>query len=213
MDPSAGPARLETILDMAGGGFGLATLTWLCVAVPALVLLAKRLGHRGTWWALYVLGLHGALAPPYRRLHVVSGMGFTLSRLIALIYQILTIPTGAEIPLGAKIGKGLLMGHTTGVVMNGLSVVGEYCVINSGVVLGGDGRDHAPVIGCNVYIGANAVIAGPAIVGDHATIGAGATVIGQEIPPFALVVGNPGTIVKENYRRSYHNYAKEAGCE
>jgi serine O-acetyltransferase len=185
----------------------------LCIAVPALVLYAKRLNHRGLWWALDVLGLHAALAPIYRRLRLASGLRLALSRLIRIAYQALTLPTGAEIPLSVKIGKGVFLAHTAGVVLCGSAELGDYCVITAGVVLGGDGRGGAPVIGRSVYIGANAVIAGKTVIGDHATIGAGAVVVGREIPPYALVVGNPAAVVKENYRRGYHNYAKENECE
>jgi serine acetyltransferase len=205
--------RTATILALMGGLMALAAAAWLCIAVPTLVLVARRHRYMGSWWALYVLGLHAALAPSYRGLRATAGEGNFPSRLLALIYQALTIAAGAEIPLGVTLGDGLLLGHTAGVVMNGLSVLGENCIVGPGVVLGSDGRGRVPVIGKNVYIGANAVIAGPAIVGDHATIGAGSTIINRQIPSCALVVGNPGVIVKENYRRSYHNYAKESGCE
>jgi len=182
------------------------------VAILGSVMYAKRLRHRGAWWALYVLGLHAALAPVYRRLKLSDGLGRRLSQLVAMIYQFLTIPTGAEIPLGAKLGRGLLLGHTTGIVLNAFAAVGDYCIITPGVVLGGDGRGGAPKIGRNVYIGANAVIAGPVVVGDSATVGA-CTVVTRDVPASALVVGNPGAIVKGNYKRSYHDYAKESGCE
>jgi serine O-acetyltransferase len=185
---------------------------WFCIGIPAAVIYAKRLDHHGSWWALYVLGLHAALAPAYRRLQLSRIIGHSVCRLVRILYQLLTIPTGVEIPLGTKIGKGILLGHTAGVVLHAFAVVGDYCAIAPGVVLGGNGRGGAPAIGRNVYIGANAVIAGPVVVGDSATIGAG-TVVTKDIPIAALVVGNPGVIVKENYKRSYHNYAKESGCE
>lgn len=185
---------------------------WCCFGIPAAVVRAKSLGHRGSWWALYVLGLHAVLAPVYRRLWDTRSVGRSLSRMVSLVYQLLTLPTGAEIPLSAKVGRGLLLGHTAGVVLNTLAVVGEYCVITPGVVVGGDGRGGAPTIGRNVYIGANAVISGSITVGDSATIGA-CTVVTCDVPASALVVGNPGAIVKENYKRNYHDYAKEAGCD
>jgi serine acetyltransferase len=213
MELRAALVGLATILALAGGGVCLVAVAWVCLAVPALVLLARRHRHRGSWWALYVLGLHAALAPAYRSLRPAGGAPSAVSRLISLFYQLLTVPVGAEIPLGTKIGDGLLLGHTAGIVMNSLAVVGEDCVITPGVVLGSDGRDAAPVIGRNVYIGANAVIVGSSVIGDHATIGAGATVVSRDIPSCALVAGNPGVVVKENYRRSYHNSVKENECE
>ena len=190
----------------------LVLVAWLCIAVPTSVLYAKRLHHRGSWWALYVLGLHAACAPLYFRMRQQPGVFFALSRPLRMAYQFLALPAGADIPLSAKIGRGLTMGHTAGVVLTHLATIGDYCVITPGVVLAGDGLGGAPVIGRNVYIGANAVIVGSVLVGDSAPIGAGAIVI-RDVPSRALVVGNPGAVVKQNYRRSFHDYAKEAGCE
>ena len=159
-----------------------------------------------------MLGLYALLAPVHHYLRQASAVQFKLSRLVSLIYQFLTIATGTEIPLNVKLGKGLYLPHTAGVILAGLTTVGDYCVICPGVVLGTNGRGQTPTIGHNVYIGANVVIVGPVEVGDNATIGAG-SILTQNVPPFALVVGNPGLVVKENYQRSYHYYANEAGCE
>lgn len=52
-----------------------------------------------------------------------------------------------------------------------------------------------PIIGDYVVIGAHAIIIGPIMVGDHAVIGAGAVVI-KDVPPYAVVAGNPAKIIK-----------------
>ena len=206
------PMLILWILAAGGGLWGLLAVAWLVVVVPAAVAGAKRRQHRGSWWALYVLGLHAVLSPLYCRLRFSRGVKAGAARLISMIYQLTTIPTGAEIPLSASVGKGLMLGHTTGVVFNRLARIGDYCVITPGVVLGGDGRGGFPVIGKNVYIGANAVVAGSVFVGDGATIGAGA-VITANVPAFALAAGNPARILKEHYHRSYYDNSKEVGCE
>lgn len=51
-------------------------------------------------------------------------------------------------------------------------------------------------IGSNVFVGTAAIILKGTTIGDGATIGAGAVVSGQ-IPAGALVVGNPGRVVRE----------------
>ncbi len=43
-------------------------------------------------------------------------------------------------------------------------------------------------------IGANATIIGPCEIGEYALIAAG-TVVTKSIPPYALVVGNPGRVI------------------
>jgi acetyltransferase-like isoleucine patch superfamily enzyme len=60
--------------------------------------------------------------------------------------------------------------------------------------------DHNPLeIGNDVWIGANAVIL-PEVnrIGDGAVIGAGA-VVNRDVPPYAVVLGNPGRVVKYRF--------------
>jgi acetyltransferase-like isoleucine patch superfamily enzyme len=51
------------------------------------------------------------------------------------------------------------------------------------------------VIGDAVFIGTNAQLIGISSVGDGAVIGAGA-VVTKDVPPYAVVVGNPAKIIK-----------------
>jgi len=55
-------------------------------------------------------------------------------------------------------------------------------------------------IGNDVWIGANAVIAKGLTVGDGAVIGANAMVT-KDVPPYAIVVGNPGRILKYRFEK------------
>jgi virginiamycin A acetyltransferase len=60
--------------------------------------------------------------------------------------------------------------------------------------------EHNPLeIGNDVWIGANAVIM-PEVgrIGDGAVIGAGA-VVSRDVPPYAVVLGNPGRVVKYRF--------------
>jgi acetyltransferase-like isoleucine patch superfamily enzyme len=50
------------------------------------------------------------------------------------------------------------------------------------------------VIGRGVFVGARVVILEGVTIGDHAMIGAGTTV-SRDVPPLAIVVGNPGRII------------------
>jgi acetyltransferase-like isoleucine patch superfamily enzyme len=52
------------------------------------------------------------------------------------------------------------------------------------------------IIGKNVWIGANSVILLGVKIGDNSIIGAGSTVI-EDVPPYCVVVGNPGKIIKK----------------
>jgi len=73
-------------------------------------------------------------------------------------------------------------------------------------------------IGNDVWVGQNAIIlAGVKRIGDGAVIGAGA-VVTKDVPDFAVVVGNPGKIVKRRFsapmiRRLKHERWWEKGIE
>lgn len=106
--------------------------------------------------------------------------------------------TGIEIHPGAKIGKGLLIDHGSGVVIGETAEIGDFCTIYQGVTLGGTGKDSGkrhPTIGNHVMIGSGARILGPFTVGDHAKIAAGAVVL-EEVPPYATAVGVPARVVR-----------------
>ncbi|MBM3499914.1 MAG: acyltransferase [Armatimonadetes bacterium] len=54
--------------------------------------------------------------------------------------------------------------------------------------------DRTVIVGDNVWIGARAVVLGPAQIGEGAIIGAAAVVV-DDVSPFTVVAGNPARIV------------------
>lgn len=90
-------------------------------------------------------------------------------------------------------------------------IIGNHCIINTGAIV-----EHECNLGDFVHISPNAALAGDVIVGEGShlgigavvipgvkigkwvTIGAGAVVL-EDIPDFAVVVGNPGKIIKYNH--------------
>lgn len=111
--------------------------------------------------------------------------------------------TGIEIHPGAKIGKGLLIDHGSGVVIGETAEIGDYCLIYQGCTLGGTGKEHGkrhPTLGNNVMVGSGAKILGPFKVGDGAKIAANAVVL-EEVPANCTAVGVPARIVKQNGRK------------
>lgn len=116
------------------------------------------------------------------------------------ISQFARMLTGVEIHPGAKIGKGLLIDHGSGVVIGETAEIGDYCLLYQGCTLGGTGKDHGkrhPTLGNNVMVGCGAKILGPFKVGDNAKIAANAVVL-EEVPPNCTAVGVPARIVKRN---------------
>ncbi|MBD3241677.1 MAG: antibiotic acetyltransferase [Chitinivibrionales bacterium] len=62
-------------------------------------------------------------------------------------------------------------------------------------------RRNGLAIGNDVFIGHNAILLPPVErVGDGAVIGAGA-VVNRDVPPYAVVVGNPARVVRFRFRR------------
>ncbi len=120
---------------------------------------------------------------------------FLFARILSALTRFFT---GVEIHPGATIGSGVFIDHGSGVVIGETAVVGNNVVIYQGVTLGGTGKDKGkrhPTIGDNVLISSGAKVLGPFTVGNGAKIGAGSIVL-DEVPPNATVVGVPGHIVR-----------------
>lgn len=107
---------------------------------------------------------------------------------------------GVELRYKTQIGPGLRLYHAQALVVHEGTVIGPGCTLRQCTTIGNktlaDGsQSPCPVLGARVDVGANAVILGPIRVGDGATIGAGAVVV-KDVPPGAVVVGNPARIVR-----------------
>ncbi|XP_042040136.1 serine acetyltransferase 1, chloroplastic-like [Salvia splendens] len=107
-----------------------------------------------------------------------------------------------DIHPGARIGRGILLDHATGVVIGETAVIGDDVSILHNVTLGGTGKacgDRHPKIGDGVLIGAGTCVLGNVRIEDGAKIGAGSVVL-KRVPARTTAVGNPARLVggKEN---------------
>jgi serine O-acetyltransferase len=102
-----------------------------------------------------------------------------------------------DIHPAARMGKGILIDHGTGVVIGETAVVGDDVSLLHEVTLGGTGKecgDRHPKVGNGVMIGAGAKILGNVRIGNGSKVAAGSVVL-HEVPPHATVAGVPAKIV------------------
>ena len=132
----------------------------------------------------------------YQR-HRSGGPLVTVARKWAVLrYRFWSVVTGADIPLGTRIGGGLMIPHPNGIVIHTDCVIGPNCIIFQQVTLG-LGHGGVPALGGDVSIGAGAKLLGKIHVGDHAVVAAMA-VVTHDVPAEAVAMGMPARIVKRS---------------
>lgn len=110
----------------------------------------------------------------------------------------LNIKYGFEISNEAKIGRGFKIDHRGSIVINPNAILGKNVNVTSGVLIGQQNRGKkkgAPIIGDNVWIGANTSIVGKVKIGSNVMIAPG-IFINFDVPSNSIVFGNPGVIKK-----------------
>ena len=104
-----------------------------------------------------------------------------------------------DIHPAAKIGRGIMLDHGSGIVIGETAEIGDHTSILHSVTLGGSGKetgDRHPKVGRSVMIGAGAKILGNIHVGDCARIAAGSVVL-KDVPPKTTVAGVPARVIGE----------------
>ena len=96
-----------------------------------------------------------------------------------------------------EIGEGFIIhhGHSTRI---GARSIGKNFEIWQNVTIGHQHpSDLLPQIGNDVKVGCGAIVLGSITIGDGAIIGAGAVVV-EDVPSYAVVIGNHSRILKYN---------------
>lgn len=137
---------------------------------------------------------------------VQSTRFFPLKFLYKVIFRLLKETRHVEISRVTQIGAGLYIGHAYDITINPNAILGKNINIHRGVLIGQSnrgGRQGAPVIGNEVWIGINAAIVGNVTIGDDVLI-APNSYVNCDVPSHSIVFGNPCIIKhKENATEGY----------
>ncbi len=130
----------------------------------------------------------------FRLSHALLGLG--LSPLAYWMQALELTLAGAEIHPAARIGPGLCLVHSNGVVIGDRAEIGAHFICFQGVTVGDSGKgDGQPILGDWVKAGAGAKILGGISIGERAIIGANAVVL-CDVPAHGVAVGIPARIAK-----------------
>ncbi len=116
-----------------------------------------------------------------------------------VLYLIVQILTGIELPCEATVGQRFKIEHFSGIIVSGDASFGDDVIIRNGVTVGlkHTGIPGSPTIGNRVDIGAGAKLLGPIHIGDDVLVGANAVVI-SDVPSNSIAVGVPARIISRH---------------
>ncbi|KAK6124768.1 hypothetical protein DH2020_041489 [Rehmannia glutinosa] len=159
------------------------------------IKLSNAILSRDALFSVFFKELIEDACQAHRLAHKFWAQGRTV--LALLVQNRVSEVFAVDIHPGAKIGRGIVFDHATGIVIGETAVIGDNVTILHNVTLGGTGKvggDRHPKIGDGVVIGAGAKVLGNVRVGEDAKIGAGSVVL-KEVPARATAVGNPARVV------------------
>lgn len=138
----------------------------------------------------------------FNYLRLQSLRGGAIGKISKILYKFYTEQVlGCDIPYNTKIGNNFTLYHAAhGSVVNGHTIIGDDVVLRQNTTIGSKSftvneDDTEPIIEDRVQIGPNVCIIGNITIGHDSQIGAGAVVV-KDVPPYSVVVGNPGRVVK-----------------
>jgi serine O-acetyltransferase len=125
-----------------------------------------------------------------------SGRGFVrgpirkaLLRLHLMMFRYVRNHYGIELPLTTLVGRRVVIGHQSGIVIHPNAVIGDECALRQNVTIGALNAERAleaPRLGRGVQVGCGASILGSITIGDGARIGPN-TVVMIDVPAGATV--------------------------
>ena len=134
---------------------------------------------------------------------------YSLYRVLDLFFLKLLLNT--DLPGGATFGPGLKIFHPYGILVNDEAVIGGWCTLRAGVVIGNKGtKGGCPVIGESCDFGAGAKIIGDITLGDGCVVGANA-VVTKSFPCGSILGGVPAKVLGRREEVPDIDEGKEAG--
>lgn len=120
-----------------------------------------------------------------------------------LVHRLFTHIAAIDLAWNTTIAPGFCITHGWGMVVTHGAKIGHNVTLFHGVTIGRrdriDREGHRliefPIIEDEVWIGPNAIIVGGVRIGKGSRIAGGAYVT-ENVPPYSIYSGNPGTIVK-----------------
>ena len=160
--------------------------------------------HRIGTWVARESG-HGLVRGPIKVL---------LRRLHLMMFRYVRNQYGIELPHTVLLGRRVVVGHQSGIVIHPYARIGDDCVIRQNVTIGAlnaERVEEAPVIGRRVELGAGVAVLGSVTIGDGSRIGPHAVVM-TDVPPGSTVFVNPPRMIalKSAAPASSGNTAREA---
>lgn len=160
------------------------------------------------------LSLGTLLKDPIARFHVylrlteyLSGSNFApFYYLCKWRFLSLSCRLGFSIPEGT-LGKGVYLPHYGTIVVNSRAFVGDYSVLNVGVVIGRHptSKNKVPTLGQGVYLGPGVKVFGDLVIDEQSVVGAN-SVVTSNIPARELWVGSPAKLLRSIGEQEYQNF-------
>lgn len=142
---------------------------------------------------LFYKGFHALQA--YRVAHWLWNNG--RHHLALFLQNHISTAFSIDIHPAAKIGKGIMLDHGTGIVIGETAVIEDNVSIMQSVTLGGTGKDSGnrhPTIRRGVLIGAGSKILGNIDIGEGVHILSGSVVL-KDIPSHKVIAGVPAVVI------------------
>lgn len=127
-----------------------------------------------------------------------SGVVRVFLPLFKVLYRIVCVLYNVDIPICTKIGKGLLLYHAYGLVIDGRAIIGDNVMLGHQVTIGTE-EGKSPVLGDCVRVAPGAKIIGRVSLGSNVVVGANCVVI-NDVPENTITVGIPNRVIDRKYQ-------------